>query len=111
MYRPNFTVDNKICCLSLHYNGDNGYLFVNGKEVTKFNAKNSELIMHSMCLGNLSFDYYIKNKIKYTGLYGNVFDLSVDYSAITNDNILDIHKYLMKKNNINCLGLLKKHLQ
>ena len=36
MYRPNFIVDNKICCLSLHYNGDNSYLFVNGKEVTEF---------------------------------------------------------------------------
>ena len=36
MYSPNFTVDNKIFCLSLHYNGDNSYLFVNGKEVTKF---------------------------------------------------------------------------
>ena len=33
-------------------------------------------------------------------LYGNVHDFSVDYSAITNDEILDIHKYLMKNNNI-----------
>ena len=44
MCRPNFTVDNETCCLSLHYNGDNSYLFVNGTEVTKFEAKNSELI-------------------------------------------------------------------
>ena len=51
MYSPNFTVDNKIFCLSLHYNGDNSYLFVNGKEVTKFKAKNSELIKYRMCLG------------------------------------------------------------
>ena len=50
MYSPNFTVDNKIFCLSLHYNGDNSYLFVNGKEVTKFKANNSELIKYSMCL-------------------------------------------------------------
>ena len=50
MYSPNFTVDNKIFCLSLHYNGDNSYLFVNGKEVTKFKAKNSELIKCPMCL-------------------------------------------------------------
>ena len=48
IYSPNFTVDNKICCLSLHYNGDNSYLLVNGKEVNKFKAKNSELIM---CVG------------------------------------------------------------
>ena len=37
MYSPNFTIDNKIFCLSLHYNGGNSYLFVNNKEVTKFN--------------------------------------------------------------------------
>ena len=50
MYSPNFTVDNKIFCLSLYYDGDNSYLFVNGKEVTKFKAKNSELIKYPMCL-------------------------------------------------------------
>ena len=35
-----------------------------------------------------------------TGLAGNVYDFSVDYKAIANDKILDIHKYLMEKNNI-----------
>ena len=54
MYSPNFTVDNKIVFLILHSNGDNSYLLVNGKEVTKFKAKNSELIKHPMCLGGLS---------------------------------------------------------
>ena len=39
MYSINFTVANKTFCLSLHYNGDNSYLLVNGKEVTKFKAK------------------------------------------------------------------------
>lgn len=48
MYSLNFTVDNKIFCLSLHCNGDNTCLFVNGKEVTKFKAKNSELIKYPM---------------------------------------------------------------
>ena len=100
MYSPNFTVDNKTFCLSLYYNGDDSYLFVNGKEVTKFKAKNSELIKHSMCLGGLSLDYYNKDKTKYTGLYGNIYDFSGDYSTNTNDKILDIHNYLMKKNNI-----------
>ena len=99
MYSPNFTADNKIFCLSLHYDGDNSYLFVNGKEVTKFKAKNSELIKYSMCVGGLSKDY-TENSRKGTGLYGNVYDFSVDYSAITNDEILDMHDYLMKKNNI-----------
>ena len=39
-------------------------------------------------------------QIKYTGLYGNVYDFIVDYSAIASDKILDIHNYLMEKNNI-----------
>ena len=97
MCSPNFTVDNKIFCLSLHYNYDNSYLFVNGKEVTKFKANNSELIKYSICLGGLSKDFYSR---KNTGLYGNNYDFSVDYSAISNDKILNIHAYLMKKNGI-----------
>ena len=100
MYQLYFTVDNNIFCLFLHYSGDNSYLFVNGKEVTKFKAKNSELIKHSMCLGGPSLDHYNKDKIKYTGLYGNVYDFSVDHSAIANDKMLDIHNSLMEKTNI-----------
>ena len=38
--------------------------------------------------------------MKKTGLYGWVYDFSVDYDAITVDEILDIHKYLMEKKNI-----------
>ena len=99
VYLPNVTVDNKIFCLSLHYNGDNSYLIVNGKEVTKFKAKNSELIKYPMCLGGLSKDYDTNGR-KNTGLYGNVYDFSANYSAISNDKIHDIHTYLMKKNGI-----------
>ena len=92
MYSPNFTVDNKIICLSLPY--DN-----NSKEVTKFKAENAELIKYPMCLRDLSKDYN-ENGRKDTGLYGNDYDFSVDYSAISNDKIHDIHVYLMKKNGI-----------
>ena len=41
IYSPNFSAENKIFCLSLHYHGDDSYLVVNGKEVTKFKAKKS----------------------------------------------------------------------
>ena len=99
MYSPNFTVDDKIFCLSLHNNSDNSFLFVNGKEVTKFKANNSELIKYRMCLGGLSKDYD-RDSRKNTGLHGNVYDFSVDYTAISNDKILDINAYLMKKNGI-----------
>ena len=99
MYSPNFTVENKIFCLSRHFNGDNSYLFVNGKEVTKFKAKNLELIKYPICLGGFSKDYD-RNSRKNTGLYGNVYDFSVDYSAFSNDKIHDSHSYLMRKNGI-----------
>ena len=54
MYSPNFIAENKIFCLSLHYNGDNSYLFVNGKEVTKFKAKKSEIKANQLTLGTIS---------------------------------------------------------
>ena len=39
MYSTNFTADNKKICLSSHYNGDNSYLFVNGKEIINLKLK------------------------------------------------------------------------
>ena len=35
-----------------------------------------------------------------TTLNGYVYDFSVDYDAIAVDDILDIHKYLMKENKL-----------
>ena len=86
-------------CLSLHYNGDNSYLFVNGKEMINFKAKDSEIVSHPLCLGGISKDFPSQTAIN-VGLTGYIYDFSVDYWAIANDKILDIHKYLMKKNNI-----------
>ena len=64
-----------------------------------FKDENSELIKYAIFLGGLSKDY-TENSRKDTGLYGNIYDFSVDYSAIANNEILDIPKYLVKKNNI-----------
>ena len=50
MYLLNFTADIKVFCLSLHYNGDSSYLFVNGKEVTKCKAKHSGLKKNNLCI-------------------------------------------------------------
>ena len=99
MYLTNFVVANKIFCLSLHYNGDNSYLFVNGEEIINFKAKDSEIVSYPLCLGGLSRDFSSSNTHK-TGLTGSIYDFSVDYWAIANGKILDIHKYPMKKNNI-----------
>ena len=38
--------------------------------------------------------------MKKTGLTGYVYDFSIDYNAVTVNDIKDIHIYLMKKNNI-----------
>ena len=43
LYSINFTKENTKFCLSLHYNGANSYLFVNGTEIIKFKAKDSEI--------------------------------------------------------------------
>ena len=86
-------------CLSLHYNGANSYLFVNGTEIIKFKAKDSEIVATPLCLGNISKDWSVDN-MKDTGLNGYVYDFSVDYDATAVDDIKDIHKYLMKKKNI-----------
>ena len=99
MYSINFTVIKNKFCSSLHYNGANSYLFVNGKEIIKFKAKDSEIVVSPLCLGNISKDWSTDNMEK-TGFNGYVYDFSVDYNAIAIDNIKDIHKYLIKNNNI-----------
>ena len=86
-------------CLSLHYNGANSYLFVNGTEIYKFKAKDSEIVASPLCLGNISKDWTLDN-MKKTGLNGYVYDFSADYDALAVGDILDIHKYLTKKNNM-----------
>ena len=61
MYSVNFTVLNKKLCLILHYNGANSYLFVNGTEIYKFKAKDSEIVASPLCLGNISKDWLVNN--------------------------------------------------
>ena len=57
LYSINFTENNKKNCLSLHYNGTNSYSFVNGTEIHKFKAKDSEIVATPLCLGNISKDF------------------------------------------------------
>ena len=97
MHSINFTVTKNI--FQLHYNGANSYLFVNDTEIYKFRAKDSEIVTSPLCLGNISKDWSADN-MKKTGFNGYVYDFSVDYDATDVDDIKDIHKYLMKKNNI-----------
>ena len=97
-YSINFTEFEKKC-LTLHYNGPNSYFFVNGVEIIKFKAKNSNNIATPLSLGSVSKDFSVDN-IKKTGSYGYVYNFIVDYDVIAVNDILDIHKYLMKKHDI-----------
>ena len=72
---------------------------MNGKKIIKFKAKDSEIILYSLCLGNISKDWTNDNKKK-TGFNGYIYDFSTDYNVINKSDILDVHKYLMKKNNM-----------
>ena len=56
VYSQKFTAVNKKVVLSLHYNGDNSYLFVNSKEELKFKAKDDQIVKETLCLGNISDD-------------------------------------------------------
>ena len=85
--------------MSLHYNGANSYLFVNGTEIYKFKAKDSEIVVGPICLGNISKDWSVDN-MEENRFTGYVYDFSVDYDSVAVDDIKYIHKYLMKKSSI-----------
>ena len=73
MYSISFTVTRKKFCLTLNYNGTDSYLFVNGIEIHKFKAKDSEIVASPLCLGNVSKDWSVDNmkknpRIKWTYL-------------------------------------------
>ena len=78
---------------TLHWNK---YLFVNGTEIYKFKAKDSEIVPGPLYLGNISKGWSVDN-LKKTGFTGYTHDFSVDYDDIEIDTVKDIHKYLMKK--------------
>ena len=91
IYSQNFTAVNKKFVLSLHYNGDDSYLFVNGKQELKFKAKDDQIVKEILCLGNISDEIY---------------DFAVDYTSTNFGDIYNIHRYLMKKHNIKYKMLL-----
>ena len=92
MYSINFTLTRKKFCFK------NSYLFVNGAEIYKFKARDSEIFVSPICSGNISKDWSVDNMEK-TGFPRCVYDFSLD-DTIAIDDIKDIHKYLMKKNDI-----------
>ena len=91
----NSTQPRKTFILSLHYNGSNSFLFVNATKIYHVKAKEFEIKDYALCLGNISKDFKI-DIMKRTGLKRSVKFFSVDFNSIDTNNILDIHRYLMK---------------
>ena len=88
-YPINFTQSRKRFVLSLHYNGSKSFLFFNAINVYQFRAKDSEIKDYIK-------DFTINNMTK-TGLKGVVKFFYVDFNLIDTNDILDIHRYLMKR--------------
>ena len=100
-YWRNFTDPGKKCIISLQYNDDKSYFFVNGRQELKFKAKKDQLVKEKLCIGNLS-DQWTASESEKTGLYGNIYDFVVDYEQILGVKpIYDMHRYLKTKHNIN----------
>ena len=94
-YWRNFKDPGKKIIISLHYNGDESYFFVNGRQELKFKAKTNQLVKEKLCIGNLS-DQWTASESEKTGLYGSIYDLVVDYEQIVGvKTIYDMHRYLM----------------
>ena len=98
IYSINFTATKTIFCLSLHYNEASSYLSVNGTEIIKFKAKDFKIVAIPLCLGNISED--VSNKTFLNGFIRSVYDFNVDYVDSAVNDIVNIQKYLMKKNRI-----------
>ena len=81
--------------MSLHYNADNIYLFVNGKENFKFKVENKNANFPTQfCLGSIS-NVFSATESREVSLNGNMNDFPVDYNSIDKSDILNNHKYLM----------------
>ena len=97
MYSINFSVSKNKFCLSLHYNGANSYLIVNGIEVIRFKVNDGWIVENSLCVGNILGKFSAANMKRQD--YMDLFMILV-LMLLKLMIYLDIHKYLMEKNNI-----------
>ena len=80
--------------MSFHYNSNNSYLFVNGREIYKFKAGNKKNFPYQCYLGSIS------NKFDYPDAKEVFLKINIYYDTIDKSDILNIKKYSMIKNNI-----------
>ena len=69
--------NNRNFVLGLDYIGLNSYLFVNGVEVYRFKATDSEINIAPLCLGNVSKDFWAGN-MNTIGLHRCAYGFSTD---------------------------------
>ena len=106
-YSINFLISNKNFYLSLHYNRNNRFLFVNAAKIYQSKANDSEIKKYLLCLGNISMDFApinMRKKSRMKWIYLRFFY----YNIFDNSSIINIQKYLMKKNDKNMSGIIKK---
>ena len=78
----NFSKRKHKFCLSLNYNGDNSYFFVNGIEIFNFKANDKNVnFLTQFCLGSIS-NVFGATESREVSLNGNLYDFSFDYNAI-----------------------------
>ena len=84
-------------CLSLHYSGDESYLYWNKTETYKLNAKEN-IDWYNFSSRGVSKDF-MKGEQNEISLNGNVYKFSVDHNSIKKEYFLNIHQCVMYENN------------
>ena len=90
MFKTDPSVFDKMYVMSIHYNGYESYLLINGTQGVKFTAA-SNLGKNKFCIGNIS-DKFSDSEMGSTGLFGNIYDLSIDYWPHSVSKIHVTHK-------------------
>ena len=98
--KVNGTQVNKKFVLSVHYNGDNSYLFINGVQQFKFKAMSRLNLKHPLVISNTSTNFPSQTDYKKAVLSEEIYDFLVSYEASDIKKTYDIHRYLMKKHDI-----------
>ena len=94
----NFSNAKKKFSFRLYYNSVNSCLHVSETEIYKF-KEHDKVSWYEFCLGSISKDF-TKDEQREIFINGTVYDFTVDHSSIQKKDILNIHEYLMVKNNI-----------
>ena len=75
----------------MHYNDNNSYFFVNGKEIYQFKTDNKNFhFWIQFCLRSILKKFDAIDYIE-VSLEGNLYDVSVDYNTIAKSVNLSIH--------------------